>query len=123
MEFQTWMQWLIPALCALLGGSGIWALLSARTTARATQTAATTAAQPAIQTAATADWSALLTFWQAELNVVRESHTRLQVKVEILAIQREEDLQYIEDLEQHIWQELPPPPPLRRRHRKPEEDP
>lgn len=123
MPWADWMQWLVPLLSVMLGGSGVWALLSARTTARATQTAAALAAAPAAQTAQTADWTSLMTFWQGELNTMRESHTQLQVKVEILALQREEDLQHIEDLETHIWNELPPPPPLRRRGRKSEEDP
>ena len=123
MQWQAWMEWLVPVLCAALGGSGVWALLTARTTARATQAAAALAAAPAAQTAQTADWTSLMTFWQGELNTMRESHTQLQVKVEILAHQREEDLQHIEDLETHIWNELPPPPPLRRRTRKPEENP
>lgn len=117
------MQWLVPILSALLGASGVWTLLAARATSRATQAAAEAAARPAVQQAATADWGALMTFWQGELNVMRESHSQLQIKVEILAHQREEDLQYIEDLEAHIWAELPPPPPLRRRHRKTEQDP
>lgn len=123
MPWMEWMQWIIPALCALLGGTGVWTLLGARTTARATRAAAEAAAKPAAQQAVTADWAALMTFWQGELNAMRLAHSSLQVKVEILALQREEDLQYIEDLEQHIWQELPPPPPLRRRHRRTPEDP
>jgi hypothetical protein len=131
---------IVPLLCVALGGSGIWALLSARAAGKATERAAYAAAQateraaeaaanateraaalvagPVAQQATTADWAALMTFWQGELNAMREAHSALQVKVEILAHQREEDLQHIEDLEQHIWQELPPPPPLRRRLRK-----
>jgi uncharacterized protein YgbK (DUF1537 family) len=123
MEFQSWMEWLIPVLSAVLGASGVWTLLAARATSRATRAAAEAAARPAAQQAVTADWAALMTFWQNELNVMRESHSQLQVKVEILAHQRAEDMAYIEQLELHIWEELPPPPPLRRRHRKPEEDP
>jgi hypothetical protein len=123
MQWMQWMQWLVPILSALLGGAGIWTLLAARATARATQAAAEAAAKPAVQQATTADWTSLMTFWQSELNQMRDAHSRLQVKVEILAHQREEDLAYIEDLEAHIWAELPPPPPLRRRHRKTSEDP
>lgn len=122
MPWMDWMQWLVPALSALLGGSGVWALLGARATGRATREAAEAAARPAGQQAVTADWTSLMTFWQAELNVMRESHSQLQVKVEILAHQRDEDLQFIEDLEQHIWNELPPPPPLRRRTRQSEQE-
>lgn len=122
MEWMTWMQWLVPLLSALLSGSGIWALLSARSTARATEQAATAAAAPAGQAAATADWAALLSFWQAELAVLRTDTGRLEVRVMFLERQREDDLQHIEDLEQHIWHELPPPPPLRRRYRRTEEE-
>ena len=37
MEFQPWMEWLVPVLCALLTGTGLWAFLSARATAKATR--------------------------------------------------------------------------------------
>lgn len=122
MEWMQWMQWLVPILSAALGASGVWSLLAARATSRATRAAAEASARPAAQQALTADWTALMTFWQGELNSMRESHSQLQVKVEILALQRDEDRQYIEDLEHHIWEELPPPPPLRRRYRQPDEE-
>lgn len=114
MDFQPWMEWLVPALCALLGGSGFWALLSARATARATQAAAATAAQPAMQSANTADWSSLMSYWQSEMNALRETATRLEVRINLFEHQREEDLAHIEELYQHIWQHKPPPPPPRR---------
>ncbi|MGZ4659702.1 MAG: hypothetical protein ACXVYB_00315 [Arthrobacter sp.] len=116
------MQWIIPVLSAILGAGGVWTLIGTRAAAKAAKETAEATARPAAQQAVTADWAALMTFWQNELNVMRESHSQLQIKVEILAHQREDDLKYIEDLELHIWEELPPPPPLRRRHRKSEEE-
>jgi hypothetical protein len=109
------MQWLVPVLSALLTGSGLWALLAARQTARATVAAAQATAAPATITAATADWSSLMTFWQNEIAVLRSEIGKLEVRVAILDRQREEDAQYIGELEQHILNELPPPPPMRRR--------
>lgn len=119
MDFAPWMQWFIPLLSALLSGSGFWALASARTTARATQAAAEAAAQPAAAAAATADWTALMTYWQAEMTTIRNTATSLEVRVLFLERQREEDLQYIAELEQHIWSSLPPPPPTRKRLKQP----
>lgn len=121
MAFMEWMKWLIPILSAVLTGSGLWALLAARATSRATVRAAEAAAAPAAITAQSADWAALMTFWQGEIASLRGEVSKLEVRVLFLDRQREEDLQHIEDLEQHIWSELPPPPPLRRRFRKPEE--
>lgn len=130
----------VPLLCTVLGAGGVWALLSARTAARATERAADSAANateraaeaaanateraaeaaatPQVQTAVTADWTALMTFWQSEITAVRNNASQLEVRILFLEHQREEDLQYIEDLEQHIWQALPPPPPVRRRRGK-----
>ena len=141
MEFQTWMQWLIPVLSALLSGSGIWALLSARAAgkateraaasaaaateraavaaANATERAAVAAAHPATQEAATADWTSLMAYRQSELLALRNNTAKLEVRVLSLERQREEDMQYIEDLEVHIWKSLPPPPPPRRRYAGP----
>ena len=134
---MDWMQWLIPALSALLGGSGVWALLGARAAGKATERAAEAAAQateraaeaaanateraaslaatPAVQSATTADWSALMSYWQAEMNTLRASTQALEIRVMFLEHRREEDLQHIEELEQHIWDQLPPPPPPRKR--------
>lgn len=112
------MEWIIPILSVLLSGGGIWALFAARATARATTAAAKAAAEPAAMQATTADWNALMTFWQAELKSLRDSANRLDVRVLFLEHQREEDLDHIELLEAHIWAELPPPPPLRRSTRK-----
>ncbi|HJW01366.1 MAG TPA: hypothetical protein VJ617_19930 [Arthrobacter sp.] len=137
MEWAEWMQWLIPAISALLGGSGVWALLGARAAGKATERAAEAAAQateraaeaaanateraaalastPAVQSATTADWTALMSYWQAEMTAMRSNAAALEVRVLFLEHQREEDLRHIEVLEQHIWNELPPPPPTRRR--------
>jgi hypothetical protein len=113
----------MAAITVLFGAGGIWMFLAAKATAAANKDIAAAAAASSNQAAATADWNALMSYWQTEMSSLRESHTALQVKVEILAHQREEDLAYIEQLEQHIWAELPPPPPLRRRYRTSEEDP
>lgn len=132
---------LIPILCALLGGSGLWAMLSARTSGKATERAAFAAAQateraaqaaasateraaalvavPGHQQAVTADWTSLMAYWQAEMQALRDATNRLDVKVMDLERQRDWDLQYIEDLEIHIWKGLPPPPPIRRRLQHP----
>jgi ubiquinone biosynthesis protein UbiJ len=115
MEFQVWMQWLIPLLSAVLAGSGVWTLLAARTTARATVRAADASAQPAAAAALTADWAGLMGYWQQEMTALRADANRLEVRVMFLERQREEDLQLINELEAHIWSELPPPPPSRRR--------
>jgi hypothetical protein len=117
---MEWMQWLIPLLSALLSGSGIWALFSARTTAKATQAAALAAAAPAAQQATTADWNSLMSFWQSEMAALRANAAQMEVRLLFLEEQREEDIRYIEDLEQHIWKSLPPPPPVRKRRFKPE---
>lgn len=115
MDWAEWMKWLIPILCTLLSGGGFWALFAARATARATQAAAAAAAAPAAQSATTADWNSLMTFWQAEMSALRTDASKLEVRVMFLERQREEDLQHIADLEMHIWNQLPPPPPARRR--------
>jgi 4-alpha-glucanotransferase len=117
------MEWLIPALCAVFSGTGLWAWFAARATARATVKAAEAAAEPAIQTATTADWSSLMSYWQAELQAVRANANQLEVRLLFLEQLRSDDLDYIEDLHQHIWQELPPPPPVRRPRRTPPEAP
>ena len=117
MEFQPWMEWLVPVLCALLTGTGLWAFLSARATAKATREGA--ALYPAPPEANTADWNALASYWTAEMKALRETSTNLEVRVLFLERQREEDLQHIEDLEQHIWNQLPPPPPIRRKTQAP----
>lgn len=114
MEFAQWMQWLIPILCALLTGTGFWALLSARATARATQAAAEAAAIPAQKQADTADWTALMSYWQSEMTSLRDTASKLDVRILFLEAQREEDQQHIDNLEQHIWRALPPPPPPRK---------
>lgn len=114
MEWVEAMKWFIPILSALLSGSGVWALLSARATARATQEAAAVAAVPATQAAVTADWSALMAYWQSEMAAMRLSSSQLEVRVMFLEREREEDLAHIDALEQHIWSRLPPPPPPRR---------
>ena len=136
MPFAEWMQWLIPILSAVLSGGGIWALLAARAAGRATERAAVAAglateraaaaaalateraaalaAAPVSQQANTADWSSLMSYWQAEMAALRDASTRMEVRLSLFERQREEDLQHIEDLEQHIWAEKPPPPPPRR---------
>lgn len=148
LEIAEWMGglplaelggFIIPVLCAILGGGGIWALLGARTAARATERvaasaarateraaeaaanaterAAEAAAQPATQVAVTADWTSLMAYWQAEMAALRVASNSLEVRVLFLEHQREDDLAHIDDLEQHIWQQLPPPPPARRLRR------
>ena len=112
------MEWILPLLSLAMGGGGLWALLAARATARATTAAALAAAAPAAQQATTADWNALMGFWQTELASLRDSANRLEVRVMYLEQQREDDLEHIEALEQHIWAQLPPPPPPRRPTRK-----
>ena len=136
MEFLPWMQWLIPVLSAVLSGGGIWALLAARSAGRATERAAVAAgiatepaaaaaahateraaalaAAPVAQQATTADWTSLMAYWQSEMNTVREASTRMEVRLTLFEKLREEDLQHIDDLEQHIWGQKPPPPPPRR---------
>ena len=136
MEFLPWMQWIIPALSAILSTSGIWAMLAARSAGRATERsavaaaiateraaeaaglaterAAALAAAPVSQQASTADWTSLMTYWQNELTTIRETSTRLEVRLAHIEKMREDDLQHIDDLEQHIWQQKPPPPPARR---------
>jgi len=112
------MEWIIPILSIVLSGGGVWALFAARATAKATEAAAKAAAAPATQQATTADWNALMGFWQGELASLRDSATRLEVRVLYLEHQREDDLAHIDALEAHIWAELPPPPPPRRQSRK-----
>lgn len=119
-QLLPWMQWIVPVLCALFGGTGLWALLAARATSRATVEAAAAAAKPAAQTASTADWTALMTFWQAELAALRSNASQLEVRLLFLEQLRDDDLAYIEDLQHHIWEHLPPPPPMRRRNAPPE---
>ena len=94
MPFAEWMQWLIPILSAVLSGGGIWALLAARAAGRATERAAVAAglateraaaaaalateraaalaAAPVSQQANTADWSSLMSYWQAEMAALRD---------------------------------------------------
>jgi hypothetical protein len=112
------MQWLVPILCAVFSGTGLWALLSARATARATREAAALSAAPAQAQAATADWSALMSYWQSEMAAVRDTASKLDVRIQFLEQEREDDQKYIADLEIHIWSQLPPPPPVRQRLQK-----
>jgi len=49
---------------------------------------------------AEAEYLSLSKYWQRELNTARR--------------QNHSDAEYIEDLREHIWQELPPPPPERK---------
>lgn len=115
-----WLIWIPPLLSTLFAGGGLWTLLAARATARATKEAAQAAANSANQQAATADWTGLMSYWQAEVRDLRNDAKTLEVRVMFLEAQREDDLQHISDLENHIWQQLPPPPPLRRRKKKSE---
>jgi hypothetical protein len=136
MPFTELGGFIIPLLCAILGGGGIWALLGARTAARATERvaeatamateraaeaaaraterAAALAAEAPTAVAATADWSALMSYWQTEMTAVREAATRMEARLTAIEQLRQEDLEHIEDLEQHIWARKPPPPPARR---------
>jgi hypothetical protein len=113
----------MAAITVLFGAGGIWMFLAAKATAKANKEIAVAAATSANQQAATADWSSLMSYWQAEMAALRANATALEIRVALLAQQRDDDLQHIEDLETHIWNELPPPPPLRRRYRTSEEDP
>jgi hypothetical protein len=104
----------LPILSLLMAGGGVWTLLAARATAKATKDAALAAADVASKQAATADWSGLMTYWQAEVKELRSDNKKIEVRLLFLEQQREDDLQHIADLEHHIWQQLPPPPPMRR---------
>ena len=115
MEFQHWMQWLIPFLSAVLATGGVWTLLAARASSKATVKAAEASAAPAAAAAVSADWASLMSYWQTEMTALRTDSNRLEVRVLFLERQREEDLALITELEAHIWAELPPPPPSRRR--------
>ena len=132
LEVAEWMGglpfaelggFIVPILCAILGGGGVWALLSARTTAKATERVAEVAVTPQVQTATTADWSALMSYWQAEMAALRLTSSQLEVRVLFLEREREEDLAHIDALEQHIWRSLPPPPPPRIFRKKPDTAP
>lgn len=114
MSWAEWMQWIIPLLSVVLAGGGVWTLLAARATARATEKAAQATAQAANQQAATADWTGLMGYWQAEIREIRNENNALVVRLTLLEERRDADLQHIADLENHIWQQLPPPPPIRR---------
>jgi hypothetical protein len=63
----------------------------------------------------------MMTFLQTELANVRAEATKVEVRVLFLEKQRELDLEHIDALEHHIWQQLPPPPPMRRRTYPPED--
>ena len=123
MECQHWVQWLIPSRSAVLATGGVWTLLAARASSRATVKAAEAAAAPAAAAALSADWASLMGYWQQEMAALRTEHNKLEVRVLLLAQQREEDLQLITELEAHIWAELPPPPPTRRRPSPPTQAP
>ena len=114
MMWADWMQWIIPLLSVLLAGGGLWTFLAARATSRATEKAAQATAAAANAQAATADWTGLMTFWQAEIKELRTENNGLSVRLSLLEERRDMDLQHIADLENHIWQQLPPPPPIRR---------
>ena len=114
MMWAEWMQWIIPLLSLLLAGGGLWTFLAARATSRATEKAAQATAAAANAQAATADWSGLMAYWQAEIKSLREENNAMVVRLTLLEERRDSDLQHIDDLTQHIWQQLPPPPPLRR---------
>lgn len=114
MPWIEWMQWIIPLLSIVMAGGGLWTLLAARATSKATEAAANAAAESANRQAQTADWSGLMTYWQAEIKDLRKENSELAVRLTLLEERREGDLQHIADLENHIWQQLPPPPPIRR---------
>lgn len=109
MEF---IPLILSALSVIFAGGGLWAYLSAKATAKA-----------ANQQASTADWTGLMAYWQSEVRDLRNDSKVLEVRVMFLEAQREDDLQHISDLENHIWQQLPPPPPMRRRNKKKPEAP
>jgi hypothetical protein len=111
---EIFLTIVLPILSLLFAGGGVWTLLAARATARATKDAALAAAEAANRQAATADWSGLMTYWQAEVKALRDDNKKIEVRLLFLEQQREDDLQHIADLEHHIWQQLPPPPPMRR---------
>jgi len=113
MIWSEWMKWIIPLLSAVMAGGGLWTLLAARATSRATTAAAHAAAESANKQAATADWTALMSYWQTEMSALRDTAGKLDVRILFLEQQREEDQQHIDALEQHIWKALPPPPPPR----------
>ena len=104
----------LAILSLLFAGGGIWTFLAAKATAKATREAAQAAADAANRQAATADWSGLMAYWQSEIKALRDDNKELEVRLILLEERRENDLQHIDDLTQHIWQQLPPPPPLRR---------
>lgn len=110
---------ILSVMSVFFAGGGIWTLLSARASAKATREAAHAAAESSNQQAATADWTGLMAYWQAEMKAIREDNKNLEVRLLFLEQQRREDLDHIEALEHHIWQELPPPPPMRRRNIQP----
>jgi hypothetical protein len=144
LPFAELGGFIIPILCAILGGGGVWALLSARAAATATERAAEAAAKateraavaaahateraaeaaatPQVHAAVTADWNALMGYWQSEMGALRQTSNQLEVRVLFLEHQREDDLLHIDALEQHIWNALPPPPPPRRLSRPPAAD-
>lgn len=82
-------------ISVVMAGGGIWTFLAARRTARSAE-----------KVAATADWTALNTFWQAEM-------AKMDLRIAALERKSQADENYIERLEHHIWSNNPPPPPMR----------
>lgn len=64
----------------------------------------------------------LTDYYQNELDALRGDLRRelAEVKGQVtrLTSMREEDADYIDELEAHIWEQKPPPPPRRRRSRE-----
>lgn len=106
---------ILAAMSVLFGAGGIWTLLAAKATARANRDVAEATAAAANQQAATADWTGLMAYWQVEMAALRTTGAQLEVRVLFLERQRDEDLAFIDALEEHIWRGMPPPPPTRRR--------
>lgn len=94
-------DWL-PLVALLLSGGGIWMLLAARATAKA-----------ANRQAGTADWSALMAYWQKEIGDLRADNREHEKRILGLEQTNLANERYIERLEDHIWNQLPPPPPPR----------
>lgn len=113
MDAQTF-QVIATIIAALIGSGGVVAWRKQR---RQSDAGMPSDEGEARQIAPAAEW--LTDYYKAELDALKgdlkKELSEVRNRVKWLEDERELDAEHIDNLEAHIWQQLPPPPPPRRR--------